>query len=68
MCGVEACVVKVRPIRAPEEAALIITIIMLTTRNTHDGQSSVVWRKQWLWRVVSTPRAFKEHDSASNLC
>ena len=42
--GVDACVVRAKPIRAPEEAALIITIIMLMTRNTHDGQSSVVWR------------------------
>jgi len=40
-CGVDACVVTAKPIRAPEEAALTITIIMLTTRNTHTTVSPV---------------------------
>ena len=48
--GVDACVVRAKPIRAPEEAALIITIIMLMTRNTHDGQSSVEG-----WRSLNGP-------------
>ena len=53
-CGVDACVVTAKPIRAPEEAALTITIIMLTTRNTHTTVSPVWCGVSNRWEVAST--------------
>ena len=62
-CGVDACVVRANPIRAPEEAALIITIIMLR-HATHTTVSPVKQLLGW-WRGQRerAESPFNEHDS-----